>query len=163
MGGHGGGDHVGQHQPGGPHRAPRNDECGTSCWWRASDITPWAYGIIAGARLALAYVVCHLIGRAYGRDVLVWFGRYLGASAKQIQDLLQLFHRAEWVVIPFFVGSNIVAAITGISKVPARRLVPLVTIGIVWATAAVVVGRPDRRRPGRRRARTSSIAISGRR
>jgi membrane protein DedA with SNARE-associated domain len=96
-----------------------------------SDITPWAYGIIAGARLALAYVVCHLIGRAYGRDVLVWFGRYLGASAKQIQDLLQLFHRAEWVVIPFFVGSNIVAAITGISKVPARRLVPLVTIGIV--------------------------------
>ncbi len=96
-----------------------------------SDIEWWVFGLIAGLRLALAYAVCHLIGRAFGRDVLVWFGRYLGASAKQIQDTLQLFHRAEWIVIPFFVGSNIVAAISGISKVPARRLVPLVTIGIV--------------------------------
>ncbi len=100
-----------------------------------SDIEWWVFGVIAGLRLAIAYAVCHLIGRAYGRDVLVWFGRYLGASAKQIQDTLQLFHRAEWIVIPFFVGSNIVAAISGISKVPARRLVPLVTIGIVGRLA----------------------------
>ena len=100
-----------------------------------SDIEWWSFGLIAGARLALAYVVCHMIGRAYGRDVLVWFGKYLGASAKQIQDTLQMFHKAEWVVVPFFVGSNIVAAISGISKVPARRLVPLVTLGIVGRLA----------------------------
>ena len=96
-----------------------------------SDITFWSYAVIAGLRLALAYVVCHLIGRAFGRDVLVWFGKYLGASPKQIQDMLQLFHKAEWAVVPFFTGSNIVAAITGISRTPLRRLVPLVTIGIV--------------------------------
>lgn len=95
-----------------------------------SDITFWSYAVIAGLRLALAYVVCHLIGRAFGRDVLVWFGKYLGASPKQIQDMLQLFHKAEWAVVPFFTGSNIVAAITGISRTPLRRLVPLVTIGI---------------------------------
>lgn len=96
-----------------------------------SDITFWSYAIIAGLRLALAYAVCHLIGRAFGRDVLVWFGRYLGAKPKQIQDMLQLFHKAEWAVVPFFTGSNIVAAITGISRTPLRRLVPLVTIGII--------------------------------
>lgn len=108
-----------------------------------SDISFGSFVVIAGLRLALAYLVCHLIGRAYGRTVLVWFGKYLGASARQIQDTLQLFHRAEWVVVPFFVGSNIVAAISGISKVPARRLVPLVTIGIVgrlvlWWTVAQI-------------------------
>jgi membrane protein DedA with SNARE-associated domain len=113
------------------------------------DIEWWAFGLIAGARLALAYAVCHLIGRAYGRDVLVWFGKYLGASAKQIQDTLQMFHKAEWVVIPFFVGSNIVAAISGISKVPARRLVPLVVLGIVgrlllwWWVAQVADDQVD--------------------
>ena len=34
-------------------------------------------------------------------------------------------------MVPFFTGSNIVAAITGITRTPLRRLVPLVTIGIV--------------------------------
>lgn len=96
-----------------------------------SDISFWSYIVIGGLRLALAYVVCHLIGRAFGRDVLVWFGKYLGAKPKQIQDILQLFHKGEWFVVPFFTGSNIVAAITGIIRIPLRRLVPLVAIGIV--------------------------------
>jgi membrane protein DedA with SNARE-associated domain len=96
-----------------------------------SDISFPAYAVVAGLRLALAYAVCHLIGRAFGRNVLVWFGRYLGVKPKQIQDMLQLFHRGEWFVVPFFTGSNLVAAITGITRTPLRRLVPLVTIGIV--------------------------------
>jgi membrane protein DedA with SNARE-associated domain len=95
-----------------------------------SDISFPTYALIGGLRLAAAYVVCHLIGRAFGRDVLVWFGRYLGAKPAQIQSILQLFHRAEWFVVPFFTGSNIVAAITGIMRIPLRRLVPLVAIGI---------------------------------
>lgn len=95
-----------------------------------SDISFPVYALVGGLRLALAYAVCHLAGRAFGRDVLVWFGRYLGATPKQIQDMLQLFHHAEWVVVPFFTGSNIVAAITGITRTPLRRLVPLVAIGI---------------------------------
>lgn len=90
----------------------------------------WSYAGIAAARLGLAYAVCHLIGRGFGRTVLVWFGRYLGVTAQQIQSLLQTFHRAEWFVIPFFVGSNIVAAITGISRVHLPRLIALVSLGI---------------------------------
>jgi membrane protein DedA with SNARE-associated domain len=95
------------------------------------DITWWEYGLVGGLRLALAYAVCHLIGRAYGSDVLVWFGRYLGVTGAQIQNILQMFHKAEWFVLPFFVGSNVVAAITGISRTPLPRLVGLVTLGIV--------------------------------
>jgi hypothetical protein len=41
-----------------------------------------------------------------------------------------MFHRAEWFVIPFFVGSNIVAAISGIVRVPFKRLAVMLTIGL---------------------------------
>jgi membrane protein DedA with SNARE-associated domain len=89
------------------------------------------YFVIGFARLALAFVVCHLIGRAYGRTVLVWFGRFLGVKAAQIHAMMDLFHKGEWFVIPFFAGSNVVAAISGIIRVSARRLALLLTIGLV--------------------------------
>ena len=72
-----------------------------------------------------------LIGRAYGRTVLTWFGKYLGVRAEQIHKIMDMFHHAEWFVIPFFVGSNIVAAISGIARVSARRLAVLLSIGLV--------------------------------
>jgi len=90
----------------------------------------WSYAAIAAFRLALAFVVCHLVGRAYERQVLVWFGKYLGVTADQIHKTMGMFHRAEWFVIPFFAGSNIVAAISGISRVSFRRLAVLLTIGL---------------------------------
>jgi membrane protein DedA with SNARE-associated domain len=96
-----------------------------------SDISWWSYGLIAGLRLALAYVVCHLIGRAYGHDVLVWFGRFLGVSREQINQMVRMFHQAEWFVVPFFTGSNLVAAITGITRTRLPRLVALVSFGII--------------------------------
>jgi membrane protein DedA with SNARE-associated domain len=95
------------------------------------DIWFWSYFSIGFFRLALAFVVCHLIGRAYGRTVLIWFGKYLGVRAEQIHKIMEMFHHAEWFVIPFFVGSNIVAAISGISRVSARKLALLLAIGLV--------------------------------
>jgi membrane protein DedA with SNARE-associated domain len=91
----------------------------------------WSYFWIGGLRLALAFVVCHLIGRAYGRTVLIWFGKYLGVRSEQIHSIMHLFHRAEWIVIPFFAGSNVVAAISGIARVSALRLTVLLTVGLV--------------------------------
>jgi membrane protein DedA with SNARE-associated domain len=115
----------------------------------AGRIEWWSYSGIAALRLAAAFVVCHLIGRAYGRTVLIWFGKYLGVKAEQIQGILQLFHRAEWFVVPFFVGSNLVAAISGISRVSARRLAILIPIGLAvrlafwWAIAKLADDQVD--------------------
>ena len=95
------------------------------------DIAFWAYFWIGFVRLGVAFVVCHLIGRAYGRTVLIWFGKYLGVRAEQIHKIMGMFHQAEWFVIPFFAGSNIVAAISGISRVSWRRLALLLSIGLV--------------------------------
>ncbi len=113
------------------------------------DIEFWAYFWIGFVRLGVAFVVCHLIGRAYGRTVLIWFGKYLGVRAEQIHQIMDMFHRAEWVVIPFFVGSNIVGAISGISRVSARRLTMLLSIGLVvrlvfwWIVARVADDQID--------------------
>lgn len=114
-----------------------------------SDISFWSYAAIGAVRMTVVYAVCHMVGRAFGRDVLVWFGKYLGARPKQIQDTLQMFHRAEWAVIPFFAGSNIVAAITGVVRTPLKRLIPLLAIGIVgrlilwWWVAQVADDQVD--------------------
>jgi membrane protein DedA with SNARE-associated domain len=96
----------------------------------AGNIDFWSYALIASIRLGLAFVICHLAGRAYGKQLLVWFGRFLGLTAEQIHSTFAMFHRAEWFVIPFFVGSNIVAAISGIGRTSAKRLAVLVPIGL---------------------------------
>jgi len=95
-----------------------------------SDIDVWAYIGIASFRLALAFVVCHLIGRAYADIVLFWFGRYLGVTHESIDTMERGFDKADWLIVPFFVGSNFVAAITGIRRIPPLRLGVLLTIGL---------------------------------
>ncbi len=96
----------------------------------ANDISWWSYAGIAGFRLALAFVVCHLIGRAYGTTVLEWFGKYLGVTADGERALMAGFDKADWIIVPFFVGSNLVAAITGIRRMNPLRLGTLLTVGL---------------------------------
>ena len=67
-----------------------------------------AYWIIGPARIALAFVVCHLIGRAYADAALGWFVKF-GVTPEALDQFNKGFAKAEWVVIPFFAGSNLVA------------------------------------------------------
>lgn len=91
----------------------------------------WPYFFIAGVRLALAFVVCHLIGRAYSERVLVWFGKYLGYRREQMASLIDGFDKVDWFIVPWFAGSNIVAAISGIRRMHPVRLAVLLAVGIV--------------------------------
>ena len=96
----------------------------------ANDIDLVSYVIVPTLRISAAFVVCHMIGRAYGSTILVWFGKYLGVTNAQIDGVIAGFAKAEWAIVPFFVGSNIVAAITGIERLAPRRLVVYVLGGI---------------------------------
>ena len=95
-----------------------------------ADVSIVAYWVIGTLRLALAFLVCHLIGRAYRHDALTWFTKYLGVTRESVDGFNRGFAKAEWAIIPFFVGSNIVAALTGIHRTPLPRLVGLLAIGI---------------------------------
>jgi hypothetical protein len=45
------------------------------------------------------------------------------------------FERAEWLLIPFFAGSNIVAALSGVKGTPIPRMLVLLAIGIAGRLA----------------------------
>ena len=84
----------------------------------AGGISPVAYAVIGAARIAIAFVVCHLIGRAYRHQALTWFTRYLGLTDEALEAYNRGFAAAEIGLIPFFAGSNIVAVLTGIHRTP---------------------------------------------
>jgi hypothetical protein len=96
----------------------------------AGGISPVAFAIVGAARIAIAFVVCHLIGRAYREQALTWFTRYLGFTNEALDTYNRGFSAAEIGLIPFFAGSNIVAVLTGIHRTPPGRLAVLLGIGI---------------------------------
>ena len=68
----------------------------------------WTWALVATVRLLAAAVVCHAIGRCYGDRALRWFWRFLGMPPEQVARFEQQVDKAEWIVVPWFVGSNIV-------------------------------------------------------
>ncbi len=102
-----------------------------------ADVSPLAYWIIGPARIAIAFVVCHLIGRAYADTALGWFVKYLGVTPEALDQFNKGFAKAEWVIIPFFAGSNLVAALSGIHQTSWQRLVVFLTVGIYVRLALI--------------------------
>lgn len=96
----------------------------------AAGVPLLSYVLIAFVRLSVAFVICHLIGRAYSDKVLRWFRRFLGVNQKSLDAFQNGFEKSQWILIPFFAGSNIVAAISGIHRTPPRRLAGLLAVGI---------------------------------
>ena len=96
----------------------------------AAGIPLTSYVVIGFFRIALAFVVCHLIGRAYHDDAIGWFTKYLGVTPEAIAGFNRGFAKAEWALIPIFVGSNIVAALSGVHRTPPFKLAALLAAGI---------------------------------
>jgi hypothetical protein len=96
----------------------------------AAGVPLWSYALIATVRLTAAFVICHLIGRAYRDRALSWFVRYLGVAPESIAGFQRGFDRAEWVLIPFFAGSNIVAVLSGVQRTSPVKLAALLLAGI---------------------------------
>jgi hypothetical protein len=96
----------------------------------AAGVPVGLYVLIATVRIGAAFAVCNLIGRAYHDDAIGWFRKYLGVTPETVDSFNRGFSRAEWVLIPFFAGSNIVAALSGVHRTPIARLVALLAVGI---------------------------------
>ncbi len=95
-----------------------------------SDISPFTWALVGTLRILVAAVVCHMIGRCYGDRALRWFWRFLGMPQTQVAKFEQQVARAEWIVVPFFVGSNIVWALTGAAGTSWKRLAPMFAVGV---------------------------------
>jgi hypothetical protein len=101
----------------------------------AAGVPVATYVVIAFVRISAAFVVCHMIGRAYHDDAIGWFRKYLGVTPDTIDTFNRGFSRAEWVLVPFFAGSNIVAALSGVHRTPPVRLAVLLSVGIAGRLA----------------------------
>jgi membrane protein DedA with SNARE-associated domain len=100
-----------------------------------SDVSIPAYIAIGFLRIMAAFLVCHLIGRAYSNDAIGWFKKYLGFNEEAERTFDAGFQKAEWALIPIFAGSNIVGVLTGVRRTPWTKLLPLLTIGIAGRMA----------------------------
>ncbi|MET0145778.1 MAG: hypothetical protein ABW328_13485 [Ilumatobacteraceae bacterium] len=101
----------------------------------AGGISPFWYVVIGAARIAAAFLVCHVVGRAYREQALSWFTRYLGMSRSSLDTFNSGFAKAEVGLVPFFAGSNIVGVLTGIHRTPPLRLAILLGVGIAGRLA----------------------------
>jgi hypothetical protein len=101
----------------------------------AGGISPLTYIVVGTLRIAAAFVVCHLIGRAYRDQALSWFTRFLGVTPQSLAAYQRNFGRLEIGLIPIFAGSNIVAVLTGIHRTPPTRLALLLGVGIAGRLA----------------------------
>lgn len=95
-----------------------------------SDVSIPAYAVIGFLRIGLAFVVCHLIGRAYAGEAIGWFKKYLGFNDEAQKTFDRGFEKAEWLLVPIFAGSNIVGVLTGVRRTPWPKLLVLLSIGI---------------------------------
>ena len=82
-------------------------------WRRSTASASSRYIVIGTLRIAAAFVVCHLVGRAYRDRCAACASPATSASRpKRSTPINRGFDKAEVLIIPFFVGSNIVAALT---------------------------------------------------
>jgi len=95
-----------------------------------SGISPFTWSLLAFARIGASAIVCHLVGRAYGDRALRWFWKFMGMPQQQVAKFEQSFAKAEWVVVPFFVGSNVVWVLSGAARTTWKRLLPLFAAGV---------------------------------
>ncbi|MGA9278829.1 hypothetical protein [Ilumatobacter sp.] len=102
-----------------------------------ADISVPVYAVVGMARIALAFAVCHLIGRAYSYQATGWFKKYLGFTDDAEKAFDRGFEKAEWALIPIFSGSNIVAVLTGVRRTPIPKLILLLSIGIAGRLALI--------------------------
>lgn len=101
----------------------------------AGGISPAAYVLIGALRIALAFVVCHLLGRAYREQALTWLVRMAGLTPQALATYQRHFDRLEIGLVPFFAGSNIVAVLTGVHRTRPGRLALLLAVGIAGRLA----------------------------
>lgn len=96
----------------------------------AGGIDGLPYTVVGGLRIAAAFLVCHLAGRAYRDDLLRIFTRYLGVTPEALDAYHRVLDKAEIVIIPWFAGSNLIAALTGVRRTAPARLLTLLALGI---------------------------------
>lgn len=103
-------------------------------------IDPLPYVLIGFTRVLIAGVALYLVGRWYGSRALGWVESNLGELPVIYRWTERIVDKAGSVAIVLMPGSNIVCLILGHRKMPPRRFVPLLMVGIAIKLAVLWQG-----------------------
>jgi len=103
-------------------------------------IDPVTYWLIGFSRILLAAVVLFYLGRWYGERAIGWTERQVGDLPPIYRWFEKGVSKAGWLLFIAMPGSNLVCLMAGHQRVPARRFIPLIMVGIALKLGALWAG-----------------------
>jgi uncharacterized membrane protein YdjX (TVP38/TMEM64 family) len=103
-------------------------------------IDPLPYVLIGFVRILVAGVVLFYLGRWYGDRAIGWTERQVGDMPPIYRWFERAVDRAAWLLLIAMPGSNLVCIMAGHRGIPARRFVPLLSIGIALKLGVLWAG-----------------------
>ena len=103
-------------------------------------IDPLTYWIIGFTRILLAAVVLYFLGRWYGERAIGWTERQVGDLPPIYRWFEKGVSKAGWLLFLAMPGSNLVCLMAGHQRVPPRRFIPLIMVGIAIKLAVLWAG-----------------------
>ena len=98
------------------------------------------YLVIGFTRVLIAGVALYLVGRWYGSRALGWVEGNMGDLPAIYRWTQRIVDKAGSVAVVLMPGSNIVCLMLGHRKMPPRRFVPLLMVGIAIKLAVLWQG-----------------------
>ena len=91
----------------------------------------FSYSIIGFTRVLIAGIALYLVGRWYGTKALGWVEGNMGELPAIYKWTERLVDKAGPVILVLMPGSNIVCLLVGHRRMPPKKFVPLLIVGVV--------------------------------
>lgn len=103
-------------------------------------IDPLVFALLGFARVLLAGVVLFFLGQWYGSKAVEWTEGQVGELPSIYRWFQRGIDRAGWLMLIVMPGSNLVCIMAGHRRMPVRRFLTCICIGIVLKLGIIWVG-----------------------
>ncbi len=103
-------------------------------------VNPLAYSLIGFVRVFTVAVVLYLVGRWFGTRALGWMEGQLGELPAIYRWSCTAMDRAGWALVLLMPGSNLVCLLAGQRRMPLRRFLVMLALGVVAKLGFLWIG-----------------------
>lgn len=94
-------------------------------------IDPISYAVIGFSRLLLVGVILYYVARWFGSQAIAWTERQVGELPTLYRWFERGMDRAGWALVLLMPGSNLVCLMAGNRRMPVRRFLALMVVGLI--------------------------------
>jgi membrane protein DedA with SNARE-associated domain len=98
------------------------------------------YWVIGFVRLAIVGAVLYFVGSWFGHQAITWTEKQVGEMPALYRWFERGMDRASWAFVLLMPGSNLVCMMAGHRRIPLRRFLSLLAVGIVLKLAVLWKG-----------------------